>query len=246
MQPASRRFRAVNAETLGIEQDLSKRDFRALLELDYFEIVDRKINVDLVQGAMTRTPSAGDVRYVCQRRQGHWYVDYTDLYSAIEVAAAFIYTLEGAQPTMTSLADGVQKYTRSRYKLDQLYRKFIFHARQSAVGISVGGHQHASRGTCTATSSCSSLTISGKRLYVDNAPLWDAPPIVLQRRFFEHWVRPFVERQGKVCVLISDAFRYEIGGRATNPDAAGRSFRGRAGTGPGHVAQLYQIGLRRN
>ena len=47
--------------------------------------------------------------------------------------------------------------------------------------------------------------------FVDAAPVWDAPPVVLQRRFFSHWVQPFLERKAKVCVLVSDAFRYEIG-----------------------------------
>jgi len=33
----------------------------------------------------------------------------------------------------------------------------------------------------------------------------------LQRQFFSRWVQPYIERKGKVCVVISDAFRYEIG-----------------------------------
>lgn len=198
------------AETLGIEQDLNKRDFRTLLELDYFEVIDRKIIVDLVQGVTTRTLSAGDVAvWVRQRRQGHWYADYTDLYSAIEVAAAFIHTLEGAQLTMASLADGVQKYTRSWYKLDQLYRKFIFHARQSGQASLLADINTQVENLYNNNFL---LKLNDQwQAFVDSATLWDAPPIVLQRRFFEHWVRPFVERRGKVCVLISDAFRYEIG-----------------------------------
>ena len=32
-----------------------------------------------------------------------------------------------------------------------------------------------------------------------------------QRQFFEHWVQPFVRKDNKVCVIISDAMRYEIG-----------------------------------
>lgn len=198
------------ADVLGIEHDLNKRDFRDLLEIDYFELIDRKTVIDLVQGVATRTLSAGDVAvWVRQRRQGHWYAQYADLYNAVEVAAAFIHTLEAAQLEMSSLADGIQKYTRNWFKLDQLYRKFILHARQSGQ-----------------TSLLAALNTQVENLYnnnfllklnnnwqvfVDAATLWDAAPIVLQRHFFTHWVRPFIERKGKVCVLISDAFRYEIG-----------------------------------
>ncbi len=34
---------------------------------------------------------------------------------------------------------------------------------------------------------------------------------MLQRNFFSRCVKPFLERKTKVCVLISDAFRYEVG-----------------------------------
>ncbi|MDD3538519.1 MAG: BREX-1 system phosphatase PglZ type A, partial [Eubacteriales bacterium] len=40
---------------------------------------------------------------------------------------------------------------------------------------------------------------------------WDASPIPLQKHFFERWVRPFLRKDNKVCVIISDAMRYEIG-----------------------------------
>jgi uncharacterized protein (TIGR02687 family) len=198
------------ADALGIEQDLPRRDFRDLLELDYFELIDRKTIIDLVQGVATRTLSAGDVAvWVRQRRQGHWFAQYADLYSAVEVAAAFIHTLEAVQLDMSSLADGIQKYTRSWFKLDQLYRKFVFHARQS-------GQTSLLAALNTQVENLYSNNFLLKlnnnwQVFVDAASLWDATPVVLQRHFFTHWVQPFIERKGKVCVLISDAFRYEIG-----------------------------------
>lgn len=198
------------ADALGIEQDLGRRDFRDLLELDYFELIDRKTIVDLVQGVANRTLSAGDVAlWVRQRRQGHWVAQYADMYSAVEVAAAFIHTLEGARLEMTSLADGVQNYARSWFKIDQLYRKFIVHTRKSGQSslLAVLNTQVENL-----YSNNYLLKLNNNwQVFVDAATLWDATPIVLQRRFFGRWVKPFIERKGKICVLISDAFRYEIG-----------------------------------
>ncbi|NTV46494.1 MAG: BREX-1 system phosphatase PglZ type A, partial [Chlorobiales bacterium] len=37
------------ADVLGIEQDLAKRDFRELIDLDYFRLIDKKIVSDLVR-----------------------------------------------------------------------------------------------------------------------------------------------------------------------------------------------------
>jgi hypothetical protein len=42
------------ADVLGIEQDLAKRDFRELIELDYFRLIDLKIISDLVRAAPAR------------------------------------------------------------------------------------------------------------------------------------------------------------------------------------------------
>jgi len=198
------------ADALGIEQDLAQHDFRELLELDYFELIDRKIIIDLVQGVAARTLGAGDVALsVRQRRQGHWYAQYADLYNAVEVAAAFIHALEGARLEMTSLADGVQNYARSWFKLDQLYRKFIFHTRQSGQS-SLLAELNTQVENLYSNSYLLKLN-NNWQVFVDAATQWDATPVVLQRQFFGRWVQPFIERKGKVCVLISDAFRYEIG-----------------------------------
>ncbi|MBK7767403.1 MAG: BREX-1 system phosphatase PglZ type A [Sulfuritalea sp.] len=198
------------ADALGIEQDLDRRDFRELLELDYFELIDRKTITDLVQGVATRTLGAVDVAlWVRQRRQGHWYAQYADLYSAVEVAATFIHTLEGARLEMTSLADGVQNYARSWFKIDQMYRKFIFHTRKSGLSSLLSALNTQVENLY---SNSYLLKLNNNwQVFVDAATQWDATPIPMQRQFFGRWVKPFIERKGKVCVLISDAFRYEIG-----------------------------------
>lgn len=49
------------AEVLSIEQDLIKRDFRELIELDYFQLIDKKIISDLVKAINSKTVSRNDV-----------------------------------------------------------------------------------------------------------------------------------------------------------------------------------------
>ena len=120
------------AEVLGIEQDLGKRDFRDLVELDYFRLIDQKIISDLVRAVVGRTVTSGDVAlWVRQRRQGHWYGEFRHLYEAIEFAARFVQMLGEARLTMGSLSEGVQRYSRSWFQLDQLYRTFLYHVRMS-------------------------------------------------------------------------------------------------------------------
>ena len=198
------------AEILGIEQDLAKRDFRELIELDYFRLIDQKIISDLVRAVAARTASSGDVAiWVRQRRQGHWYREYHHLYEAVDYAAQFTHALCEAKLEMDSLAEGVQRYSRFWYQLDQLYRKFTYHVRMSGQASLMGSLSDQVENLY----SNNYLLKLGDRFqtFVDAASKWEASPVRNQKEFFEHWVRPFLRKDNKVCVIISDAMRYEIG-----------------------------------
>ncbi len=198
------------AEVLGIEQDLAKRDFRELIELDYFRLIDQKIISDLVKVVVSRTASSGDVAiWVRQRRQGHWYREYRHLYEAVDYAAQFTSTLSEAKLEMDSLVEGVQRYSRIWYQLDQLYRKFTYHVRMSGQASLMSKLAEQIENLY----SNNYLLKLGDRFqtFVDAASKWEAAPVRRQKEFFEHWVRPFLRKDNKVCVIISDAMRYEIG-----------------------------------
>lgn len=198
------------AEVLGIEQDLGKRDFRDLVELDYFRLIDQKIISDLVRAVVGRTVTSGDVAlWVRQRRQGHWYGEFRHLYEAIEFAARFVQILGEARLTMDSLSDGVQRYSRTWFQLDQLYRKFTYHVRMSGQASLMG---ELSEQVENLYSNNYLLKLGdGFQVHVDAAPRWEAYPVVQQKAFFEHWVRPYLCKDKRICVIISDAMRYEIG-----------------------------------
>ena len=197
------------ADVLGIEQDLTKRDFRKLIELDYFRLIDLKIISDLVRAVASRTVSSSDVTsLVRQRRQCHWHKEFRHLYEAVDFASQFMHALGEAILTMDSLVDGVQRYSRHWFKLDQIYRKFTYHVRMSGQASLMG----------TLTDQMENLYSNNYLLkvndrwqsVVDATSKWDAPPVPLQKTFFEHWVRPYLKKDNKVCVIISDALRYEI------------------------------------
>ncbi|MTW21817.1 BREX-1 system phosphatase PglZ type A [Allochromatium palmeri] len=206
-------FKQLSAEcgdALSIEQDLDKRDFRELIELDYFRLIDQKIISDLVKAVAARTVSSGDVAlWVRQRRQSHWYQEFRHLYEAVDFAAQFMNALGEAKLDMEGLADGVQRYSRFWYQLDQLYRKFTYHVRLSGQASLMGALTDQIENLYTNNYL---LKINDRwQRFADEAVKWDAPPILLQRNFFERCVRPFLRKDNKVCVIISDAMRFEIG-----------------------------------
>lgn len=195
---------------LRIEQDLAKREIRELIEIDYFRVIEQKIISDLVGSVAAKTESAGDITsWIRQRKQSHWYSEFEHLYEAIDAAAQLINELNEAYLTMDSLTEGIQKYCHSWFRLDQLYRKFIYHVRQS-------GESSVMESLCDLVENIYVnnylLTLNDRwQSLVDATDKWSAAEVTLQRKFFSRWIEPFVKKNRKVFVIISDALRYEIG-----------------------------------
>ncbi|MCH8108539.1 MAG: BREX-1 system phosphatase PglZ type A, partial [Chloroflexi bacterium] len=158
----------------------------------------------------SRTVSKGDVAsWIRQRRQGHWYSEFSHLYEAVDNADQFIHAMDEANLTMDSLADGVQKYSRFWFRLDQLYRKFTYHVRMSGMTSLMGPLSDQMENIY---SNSYLLKVNDRwQSFVDATSKWDAAPVPLQKNFFEIWVQPFLNKNNKVCVIISDAMRYEVG-----------------------------------
>lgn len=195
---------------LEIEQDLFERDFRTLMELDYFRLIDQKIISDLVRAVTERTVTSGDVtRWIRQRRQSHWYKDFHHVYEAVDYASRFIKILGEAKLDMDSMEDGIRKYRATWYKIDQLYRKCIYHKMKSGQASLLNDLSDRIENLYVNTFLLKVNDLF--QVFVDQTKVWGVPPLPLQRQFFEYWVRPFLKKENKVCVIISDAMRYEIG-----------------------------------
>ena len=202
------------ADALRIEQDLEKRNLQDLVALDYFELVDKKVMSDLARAIASKTISSGNVTlYIRQRRQGHWYKEFKDLYEAIDYAAQFISALDEASLSMESMTNGIQQYCQSWFRIDQLYRKFTFHVRQAARPPLM---EALTEQIENLYSNNYLLKVNDRwQALVDAMDNWEVPSISLQRTFFHRWVQPFLNKGKKVCVIISDAMRYEVGEELT-------------------------------
>ncbi len=213
-QEAFEALSAQCAELLQMDDKLQTKDFRTLMELDYFELIDRKILSEMVRAVVARTVSAQEVElWVRVRRQSHWFDSFAHVYMAIEHGAQFLQLLDAVSFDMASFADGVQKYAKTWFKLDQRYRKFVYHLRQSGQASLLGDLSELVENHYTN----SYLVQLNDRwqTQVDAALNWEAAPALLQRDFFKQMVQPYLDRKNKVCVLISDAFRFEVGEEMT-------------------------------
>ncbi len=196
---------------LNIENDLQHRSLKDVLELDYFKIIDKKVIHELVNGVANRTVSQGEVILWCrQRRQGHWYNEFSHVYDAVNVASQFFALLDSTQLNMSSASEAVQRYTKHWYKLDQLYRQYIYALKVSS--------QHSLLSLLTEqienlyTNNYVQPLSNAWQQHVDSMPTWQVADVEPQNNFYSRWVKTkYLNKKKKVCVIISDAFRYEAG-----------------------------------
>jgi len=199
------------AGLLNIEQDLLKREIKEVIDLDYFQLIDLKVISDLVRQVEKKTISVSDCTLITrQRRQGHWYRDFHHLYNAVDVACQFIHLLDETQLSMESMKDGIEKYSQSWYKLDQLYRRFTYHLKSSAQISLLESLSDQIENLYTNTFLLKAND-NWQRI-VDDLHSWgDSVKIKLQKQFFEKIITPFFNNKKKVFIIISDGLRYEVG-----------------------------------
>jgi uncharacterized protein (TIGR02687 family) len=196
-------------ELLKIPEELAQRDFRTLMDIHHFEEVDRHIIRQMVHAMSTQTVSAPDVlKWVRRRRQSHWYAAYEDIYEAIGFATEFQQALAGANLGMTSPAEGVKRYVKSWFKLDQLYRKFIYHMQKSGQASLLSELYEAVENRYT---NSFLLTLNDAwQDQVSGMTDWVVPGYPRQSDFYLDQAADFRRKGQKVAVVISDALRFEV------------------------------------
>lgn len=199
------------ADALSIKKDLEARDFRQLIKLDQFEAIDRKIIVAMVHEVAQQTVSHGEVeRWVRDRRGTHWFKDYAPIYDAILAAARFFHELSQTSLEVRSFDEGLRLYADRWYKIDQLYRSFIHNADQAKQATSLLSELNTQ--VENRYSNKFLLTLNDNwQAHVDAAERWTTTAITMQADFYRAKVRSLRQRKQKVCVIVSDALRYEVG-----------------------------------
>lgn len=154
--------------------------------------------------------TAGEcTQFIRGRRRGHWYRDHADIYEAVGYAAELLQMLNALSIELGSIERGINAYVESLYKVDQLYRKFIYHSVKSGQATFFGPLNEHICGRYTN----SFLLPLGDRWQelVDKLDSWALPGQRHQTRFYSTFVERVLDKNKKVYVIVSDALRFEIG-----------------------------------
>jgi uncharacterized protein (TIGR02687 family) len=180
---------------------------KTLGDCDTFEIFE-KFTLHRLCQTFANGAAAADLRAVVQQRRGSiWWPQHQHGYAALEQAVELRELLAKAELTMNSIPSGVNRYVSTWWRIDMAYRLCTWNLRR------YGQVQVMEQ-----------ISLWLEKSYVNNflLPLadrwgdqvrgmesWECAEVPAQRRFFSHYVQPFLSRGQKVFVIISDALRYE-------------------------------------
>ena len=199
------------ADTLGnaIAEGLGKCDLSAVSSLDVFKEVDRYILTALANGIISRTlPAVECSNIIRERRSTFWYKKLEHAYLALDYASMFLSVQNATKITIDSLANGFECYTKQYFQLDQLYRKFIYHANAANQNDLLKNIYELVENFYS-----NNFLLPLSNLWQDKLSAygtWPIPGPKSQDKFFSQYIENILDKDKKVFVIVSDALRYEI------------------------------------
>ncbi|MGB4407855.1 MAG: BREX-1 system phosphatase PglZ type A, partial [Sphaerochaeta sp.] len=194
---------------LDIDTQLTTISFTQLLDCDLFKVVDKHIIAGILSEVKNRTASYEKVsQWIRKRKSTQWYERFMNYYEALSDASRFFTVLQGLSFSLQSLGEGVRLYSTVWKEVDRLYRSYLtnvgkVHENSLLSDLTKDIENHYNNTYL--------LPLSNRwHALIEQSPKWEASPIQLQRNFFTHYIKPFVDKDTKICVIISDALRYEV------------------------------------
>jgi uncharacterized protein (TIGR02687 family) len=181
-------------------------DLRPIEKSDTFLAFEKFILHRLCRVFEKGDPEPALLTIIQQRRNSFWFADHQHGYEALEQAVILRQLLAAAELKIESIEAGISRYMASWHRIDTAYRRFHYHLRNYGQ---VALMEH--------------ITQWVEKTYVNNflLPLadlwgdqvrgmtnWTCASLPAQTRFFDEYVAPFLEKNQKVVVVVSDAFRY--------------------------------------
>jgi uncharacterized protein (TIGR02687 family) len=193
---------------LGIEAAIQNLNAEQLLDADTYAVIDKKIIIDIREHIVNNTSSNYILQeWIEKRRVKFFFADYSHIYEALSNAASLLDEIRKVNLTIQNPKDGFEKYEKQWYKIDKLYRKYIYASEQAE-------HQNILK----------DLTLQIEKAYgnsfllklgdnwqiaIDGMSNWNIEKTINQKQFYQQWVAPYTKKENRVFVIISDALRYE-------------------------------------
>lgn len=193
---------------LDIENAIMGMPIEQLLEADTFSVIDKKIILDIRDYIIKDTfPDYSLQEWIEKRKTKFFFSFYTNIYNSLSYASLILDELRKINFTIQNPLDGFEKYEKHWYKIDQMYRKYIYSSEHAE-------HQDILKDLTSKIEKAYGNTFLMKlggswQTAIDKMEKWEIEKIIGQKQFFNHWIVPYTTKENRVFVIISDALRYE-------------------------------------
>lgn len=199
------------ANDLQIKNVLKSAVLEDVLEEDIFEVVEQSIVRDLIKKVNNNTYDSTKVEDVINKRiSKHWYAKYEAYYQAILSAKQMSENIETIDfNLLKDLESGFDVYTKTFFKIDQYYRKFIYLLR-NVSNATLLEDLYDKVEKLYSNKWLLELSEHWQKCIEKNEGWYFGSKS--QSQFFNSVVSAqYIDKKRKVFVIISDALRYEIG-----------------------------------
>jgi uncharacterized protein (TIGR02687 family) len=193
---------------LGIEAAIQNLNAEQLLEADTYTVIDKKIIVGIRERIANNTLSNYTLQeWIEKRRVKFFFADFSQIYEALSNAASLLDEIRKVNLTIQNPKDGFEKYEKQWYKIDKLYRKYIYASEQAE-------HQNILKDLTKEIEKAYGNSYLMKlgdnwQKAIDGMSTWSIEKVINQKQFYQQWVVPYTKKENRVFVIISDALRYE-------------------------------------
>lgn len=193
---------------LGIEAAIQNLNAEELLDADTYAVIDKKIIIGIREHIIKNTsPNYILQEWIEKRRVKFFFSDFSHIYEALSNAASLLDEIRKVNLSIQSPKDGFEKYEKQWYKIDKLYRKYIYASEQAE-------HQNILKDLTQQIEKAYGNSFLLKlgdswQAAIEGMQVWNIEKTITQRQFYQQWVTPYIKKENRVFVIISDALRYE-------------------------------------
>ncbi len=195
---------------LEIGSKLENYSIEDLARCDIFKGIDKQILESMMEKVLDQTLSAQACSEIInQRKATHWYKEsIASMYQALEIATDLLGLIRNSNFEIADFLDGFTKYVNLWFRIDQLYRNYYFHVRQSRENTFF---ERLNRQVEAQYSNNFLWPVNNRwQLIVDGARNWTDLPVMKQNDFFQNHVLGLLQSGAKAAVVISDGLRFEV------------------------------------
>ena len=197
-------------EDLGIKEELASLDLKSILDVDYFEEIECFFVRSLLKVIHNQTIPRKEVKQIIhKRRNSHFFKKFENIYNTLFFASELFHDMSDMSFGMDSFDDGLKRYCKTWFKIDQHYRNFIYNFQQSSEPTLLNDIYQL-----VENKYANDFLLKVNDVWqnkVDPITSWKSDALISQNNFYDHFVGEFRRKEIKTVVIISDAMRYEIG-----------------------------------